>query len=580
VAQKIFGRAGTQLLPLLAQGVDGMAALKQEAHDLGIVFDQEAADKAANFNDALHRMKEALSGVKMAIAEELIPVLMPLITRIQDIISGFTAWSKEHAGLTKVIIIASTALGGLLVVFGGLLLIMPGLTSALAAFGITLHLALGPIGLVILGITALVAAGIALWKNWDKVVHFFKMAWAEIKIFFLRGVENVLKTLEKFTSFIPILGDKVKEAREAISNMIEAEKVERDLLRVERAVEVNVEKQKKAYENLNKVYEKMYGGYKDAEQAVEDYTEAIDPELIKAHQKEQEELENTQRALRELNDERKTLLDRADRAIKQYEYERSEAGKLRITTNDVTNTLIAQGWKTGNLALLWKTLGDDVDYANLYLNAAGLTIVEITEFINKQREAVDGLRNSYEDLAKPTTKPGGLPPGVTTAPSGLFQGALGGEAETGRAQIKNLVGNLGYAAYGGWGGRRGADYAEWAWDNFWNVLRERTAPMGGAVASQMQATARSMKDELMSIFEGSIPLAEGGIAMRPMLARIGEQAPRIPEAVIPLDKLEMMLGGAGGKLVNIFVELDGRTIAKVIGQPLVSDIRLKTGVRI
>ena len=35
----------------------------------------------------------------------------------------------------------------------------------------------------------------------------------------------------------------------------------------------------------------------------------------------------------------------------------------------------------------------------------------------------------------------------------------------------------------------------------------------------------------------------------------------------------------GGKTINIFVELDGRIIAQAIGQPLVDEIRLRTGIR-
>ena len=43
----------------------------------------------------------------------------------------------------------------------------------------------------------------------------------------------------------------------------------------------------------------------------------------------------------------------------------------------------------------------------------------------------------------------------------------------------------------------------------------------------------------------------------------------------------MQFAGAGaGGTANIYVELDGRTIASVIGQPLVDLIRVKTGVRI
>ena len=38
--------------------------------------------------------------------------------------------------------------------------------------------------------------------------------------------------------------------------------------------------------------------------------------------------------------------------------------------------------------------------------------------------------------------------------------------------------------------------------------------------------------------------------------------------------------GTGGGSANIIVELDGRTIAKAVGQPLVDEIRMKTGMRI
>jgi len=38
-----------------------------------------------------------------------------------------------------------------------------------------------PIGIIIMAIVALIAAGVALWKNWDKVVAFFGAAWDKMK---------------------------------------------------------------------------------------------------------------------------------------------------------------------------------------------------------------------------------------------------------------------------------------------------------------------------------------------------------------------------------------------------------------
>ena len=40
-----------------------------------------------------------------------------------------------------------------------------------------MNVAMGPIGLIILGIAAAIGAGILIWKNWDKIVEGFKKTW-------------------------------------------------------------------------------------------------------------------------------------------------------------------------------------------------------------------------------------------------------------------------------------------------------------------------------------------------------------------------------------------------------------------
>jgi phage-related minor tail protein len=49
-------------------------------------------------------------------------------------------------------------------------------TAAMTA----LNFALGPIGLIILGIVAAVAAAILIFKNWDKIVETFKQTWDKV----------------------------------------------------------------------------------------------------------------------------------------------------------------------------------------------------------------------------------------------------------------------------------------------------------------------------------------------------------------------------------------------------------------
>ncbi len=91
-----------------------------------------------------------------------------------------------------------------------------------------------PIGLIITLIGGLVAAGIALYKNWDKITDFFKDAWENIKLFFLRGVDFALGALEKFLGWLPGLGPKIKAAHDAISNMIEVKEIENNIKDVQR----------------------------------------------------------------------------------------------------------------------------------------------------------------------------------------------------------------------------------------------------------------------------------------------------------------------------------------------------------
>lgn len=85
LAQEVFGRAGTEMLPMLSAGADGIADMRQEARDLGIVFDQEAADSAAQFNDDMDRLRKSFGGAFQELGTNLIPILVDqLIPAVRD----------------------------------------------------------------------------------------------------------------------------------------------------------------------------------------------------------------------------------------------------------------------------------------------------------------------------------------------------------------------------------------------------------------------------------------------------------------------------------------------------------------
>ena len=214
LAGDIFGRAGTDLLPILDQGIEAMAAQRQETHALGLAFDQEAAIKAAAFNDSLTTLKGGLEGVKMMIAENVIPILMPLIDKVKEIISRVKEWIDNNPELFRVILIVVGGLGALMMILGPLLMILPGLVTGIGLVGGAFSLLMGPVGLIIAIIAALIAIGVLVWKNWDTIKERAIIIFTAVSDF-LVGIWDNIK--EVFASGINWIIDKINGLIEKIN---------------------------------------------------------------------------------------------------------------------------------------------------------------------------------------------------------------------------------------------------------------------------------------------------------------------------------------------------------------------------
>lgn len=86
LAQELFGRAGTKLIPLLIEGTDNMKALMKETEELGLVFSDVESKQAEDFQDELLRMNSAFKGVALAIGKALMPIFTRFFTFMKDLI--------------------------------------------------------------------------------------------------------------------------------------------------------------------------------------------------------------------------------------------------------------------------------------------------------------------------------------------------------------------------------------------------------------------------------------------------------------------------------------------------------------
>jgi len=158
LAQIVFGRSGTALLPMLAQGAEGLAAMREEARDLGIVFDQEAADKAAEFNDAITRLQASGQAFGQEFAGAVVPALTVGIDALTGLTTGFSA-------LPGPVQSAVVALGGLSTVVPvlalGLMKVGPAARTAAAGVrAFSLAVVTSPVGLAALAASLLIGIGL------------------------------------------------------------------------------------------------------------------------------------------------------------------------------------------------------------------------------------------------------------------------------------------------------------------------------------------------------------------------------------------------------------------------------------
>ncbi|MFP5504878.1 MAG: hypothetical protein ACLGH6_01645 [Gammaproteobacteria bacterium] len=113
IAMKIFGGSGADLIPLLNQGSEGLAVMRDEAQALGVVISDELAVASEQLNDNLTRLAAASQGALTQAFSGTIPV----VAELSDMMVDFAKDTEAVRGAAEI------ANGGLkLLVNGGIIL--------------------------------------------------------------------------------------------------------------------------------------------------------------------------------------------------------------------------------------------------------------------------------------------------------------------------------------------------------------------------------------------------------------------------------------------------------------------------
>lgn len=169
-AFQLFGRSGTQLLPMIENGIVGLEALRQKARDFGLVISQEDAQKASEFKDTLNLLWRVMKQGVFVIGSALAPTLKEAAIWLAVHIKRVSDWLRQNKGLVVSILklavglvaagVGLTAFGFVMEKLGGVLGIVATGIKIIAA---VISFLISPLGMVLALVGAL--GGYLLWTS-------------------------------------------------------------------------------------------------------------------------------------------------------------------------------------------------------------------------------------------------------------------------------------------------------------------------------------------------------------------------------------------------------------------------------
>lgn len=265
LANDLFGRSGSELMPLLNGASGSIDNMRQQAHDLGLVMSNDAVDSGVKLTDTIDQAKRAFTAIAISVGAEFMPMIQQVaqyivdhipqikekigivIQIIKDIGSGvqetidwfsgldegtqktivkfglliaasgpvLSLFGKTVSGIGNIIKVGGSLIGGigkLSPAISGVMGIGSKLIGGIGGLigkvtgGGGLIAALGaipaPVWIVIGIFAALVAAGVLIYKNWDEIKEWAGKAWGKITEIVGGAVDGIRNFFSKIIDFV------------------------------------------------------------------------------------------------------------------------------------------------------------------------------------------------------------------------------------------------------------------------------------------------------------------------------------------------------------------------------------------
>ena len=152
--------------------------MKQSANAQGL-----AKQESESFGSQMRLLKESIGETVGQLGDALLPILEPIVSKMQEVVEKVSKWIQENPKLAQAILIVVGAVGALLAIAGPIVMAIGMASVAMAGFSMASLPVIGTIAAIVAGITLLVAAIALIASNWDSIKAKTIEVWNNIKTF-------------------------------------------------------------------------------------------------------------------------------------------------------------------------------------------------------------------------------------------------------------------------------------------------------------------------------------------------------------------------------------------------------------
>uniref|UniRef100_UPI0002631725 phage tail tape measure protein n=1 Tax=Sphingomonas elodea TaxID=179878 RepID=UPI0002631725 len=193
------------LRPLI-QNMDEYRRIRAEAAKAKGVTDTDFAQRMKDSAEQTKRLQVNTATLGITLGAKLLPTVNAVLERANAFTDRVAKWTAANPGLAKGLLLGAAAFATLFLVLGGGAILIAGLAAPFAALSATATLLgvgmlplIGIVGGVVLAVVGLIAAGYAIYANWDKIKAWFGGLWEGFKSAVSQGVQFMGRILLSFT---------------------------------------------------------------------------------------------------------------------------------------------------------------------------------------------------------------------------------------------------------------------------------------------------------------------------------------------------------------------------------------------